>query len=284
MGIDKVIKGPFSYSGNKYRIYKKVLCDIMSNFDKIHEPFLGSGACIYNSNNGGIGMDIDMNVISLHNSMSDKKLIDKIKSSYEEYFPNGRNKDSYLKLRSDFNKSYLIHGTGIENVHLLHILVQLSFNSLLRFSKNGFNVPMGMKEVDFGRIELHMDVFNSKELVFIHGVYKDIDLSQINKDRDLIYLDPPYIASKFQYGGWNREQETELLSYLDNLNDRGYKFILSNTFNHRGVTNDDLIEWSVKYKTRDIKKKYNSWAAAVTSVKYEENTSEVIIYNFDIDI
>lgn len=43
------IKGPFSYSGNKYRIYKSHLSEVMYKFENIHEPFLGSGACIYNS-------------------------------------------------------------------------------------------------------------------------------------------------------------------------------------------------------------------------------------------
>ena len=29
----------------------------------------------------------------------------------------------------------------------------------------------------------------------------------VNKHKDIIYLDPPYIASKFQYGGWDVNDE-----------------------------------------------------------------------------
>lgn len=276
-----IIKGPFSYSGNKYRIYKSTLSNFMSNFDKIHEPFLGSGVCIYNSKNGGIGIDIDKNVVALHNSMFNEKLIESIKNTYNLYFPNGRNSDSYYKLRSDFNELYILNGTDHTNVHMIHILIQLSFNSLLRFSKNGYNVPFGKKECDFDRIELHQKIAISKNIKFINGKYSDLDLNLINKDTDLIYIDPPYIASKFQYSGWDKKEEIELLNYIDNLNNNGYKFILSNTLKHRGEINEDLIKWSEKYKVINIKMSYNSWSAAVKSVKYENDTDEVIILNFE---
>ena len=277
---DIEIKGPFSYSGNKYKIYKSHLSNLMYKFDRVHEPFLGSGVCIYNSNNGGIGIDKDENVIALHNSLFDDNLIDKIKETYKNYFPKGRDKDCYMNLRKDFNKSYLKNKTGQENAHMLHLLVQLSFNSLLRFSKNGFNVPFGMKEVDITRIENHQKVLKSKNIEFKCGSYREIDLSKIDATKDVIYLDPPYIASKYQYGGWNKKDELELLDFLDMINLKGYKFILSNTFIHRKVVNEDLVEWSKKYKVKSINMSYNSWAAAVASVKSENDTQEVIITNF----
>ena len=274
------VKGPFSYSGNKYRIYKSHLCEVMSEFENIHELFLGSGACIYNAQKGGIGIDIDSNVIALHNSLFDEDLISKIKNTYNIYFPNGRDKDSYMNLRKDFNESYVKNGTNSDNVHMLHLLIQLSFNSLLRFSKNGYNVPFGMKEIDIDRITQHQNVIKLKKFKFLCGDYNNFDLNSVDKEKDLIYLDPPYIASKFQYAGWNKEHELELLKYIDNLNNLGYKFILSNTFKHRNVINQDLINWSSKYNIKHIDMSYNSWSAAVKSVKNEKNTDEVIISNF----
>ena len=108
-----------------------------------------------------------------------------------------------------------------------------------------------------------------------------MDISLVDKDRHLIYLDPPYLASKFQYGGWNKENELELLSYLDKINNLGYKFILSNTFSHRGKTNEDLIEWSKSYDVNILDMTYNAWTAAVSTVQEAEGTVEVIIKNFD---
>ena len=277
----ELIKGPFSYSGNKFRIYSKYLETIMSQFERIHEPFIGSGVCLYNSNKGGQGIDIDKNVVELHNSLFDDTLVEKIKDTWNKYFPNGRNKDSYMNLRNDFNKSYVKVGTCSDNVHMLHLLIQLSFNSLLRFSKNGYNVPFGMKEVDFNRIKTHQNIVKMKDISVSCGKYNDLNLSNIDKDKDLIYLDPPYIASKFQYGGWEKDDEILLLEYIDKLNEDGYKFILSNTFSHRKVINQNLIDWSSKYYVKNISMSYNSWAAIVSTVDIEKDTNEVIISNFE---
>lgn len=273
------LKGPFSYSGNKYKIYKSNLKDTMSSFDRVHEPFLGSGACIYNSRKGGTGIDADQNVIALHKAIKRESLHQEMSDAFAKYFPNGRTEEGYYELRKDFNESWTKSGTTDDNAHMLHLLVQLSFNSLLRFSGKGFNVPFGRKEADLERIKNHFDAAKRMELEFIHGKYSDLDLSKVDKERDLIYFDPPYIASKFQYGGWNKEDEIGLLDYIDGLDAKGYKFILSNTFSHRGVTNQDLIDWSRKYTVKPIAKSYNAWAAAVTSVEYEENTKEVLVSN-----
>ena len=276
------IKGPFSYSGNKYKIMKAHLYDVISKYDKIHEPFLGSGVCLYNSNKGGIGIDADVNVIALHNSLKLEGLADSVNDCFLEYFPNGRNEEAYLKLRKDFNEDWKNNGTTNENAHMLHLLIQLSFNSLLRFSRNGYNVPFGRKEADIERIRKHQEISKNIDMSFINGTYSDLPLENVNKENDIIYLDPPYLASKFTYGGWNEPDEIKLLDWIDQLNEMGYKFILSNTLSHRGVKNQRLVEWCEKYIVKYIDKKYNAWAAAVGSVSYENETSEVIVSNFSI--
>jgi len=221
----KEIRGPFSYSGNKYRIWNKHLKDIFSNFNKIHEPFLGSGVCLYNSLNGGIGIDTDENVVALHNALSNVNLVKCMENTYAKYFETGRTKENYLKLRSTFNTDWKLNGINADNVHMLHLLIQLSFNSLLRFSKNGFNVPIGMKEVDFDRIRRHQQIFNTNNISIKQGNYSDLDLNKVDKDNDLIYVDPPYIASKFKYGGWEKEDEIKLLEYIDTRHNQGYKCV-----------------------------------------------------------
>jgi site-specific DNA-adenine methylase len=68
------IKGPFSYSGNKFRIWNKHLKEFFSSYDFIYEPFAGSAVCLYNSNKGGIASDVDRNVVALHNSLKDNSI------------------------------------------------------------------------------------------------------------------------------------------------------------------------------------------------------------------
>jgi len=253
----------------------------MDSYNRIHEPFVGSGVCMYNSKGGGNSIDIDLNVVALHNALKDPNLITKVLDCYNLYFKNSNDlKESFLKLRNDFNNLYSISGhTDSSNVHMLYVLIQLSFNSLLRFGPNGYNVPYGAKEFDLDRIKLHVDLVSKKDINVKHGTYRDLDLSLINRESDLIYFDPPYVASKFQYGGWNKEDEIDLLKFIDELDNLGYSFILSNTFSHRGVDNKELIDWSNRYNSKLIKMSYNAWAARVSSVEREDNTIEVIVTN-----
>jgi DNA adenine methylase len=244
---------------------------------------VGSGVCMYNSNNGGNSIDIDLNVVALHNALKDPGLVSKIEDCYNSYFLNSTDfKKSFLELRKDFNVLYSINGhTDSSNVHMLYVLLQLSFNSLLRFGPNGYNVPYGEKVFDLDRIKSHVNVVVNKDINVKHGTYRDLDLSNIDKENDLIYFDPPYVASKFQYGGWNKSDEIDLLEYIDELDSLGYSFILSNTFSHRGVNNEELIQWSKGYNSKLIKMSYNAWAARVSSVEREDNTVEVVITNIE---
>jgi DNA adenine methylase Dam len=273
-------KGPFSFSGNKTRIWKSHLCDIMINFDRVHEPFIGSGVCVYNSKSGGECIDKDPNVVMLHNALSIPNFDVKVENTYNNYFKNDQTKEKYDKLREEFNIDYIKNGLNFENVDMLYILIQLSFNSLLRFSRNGFNVPYGEKNFDLDRIKKHMSIFSEKEINVSLGDYYDLDLNKINPEVDLVYLDPPYLASKYLYGGWSKENETELLNWIDYINKNGFKFLLSNTFSHRGIENKELMEWSSNYKVKYIDMTYNAWSSRVESVKKEDKTIEVLISNF----
>lgn len=275
-----MLKGPFSYSGNKFRIWKAYLKPVMQRYHKIHEPFVGSGVCVYNSSEGGMCTDVDANVVMLHNSLRDSTLPERIQNVYSMYFQNGSsNKQGYDKLRKDFNDDYNLNGLTLSNVASLYVLVQLAFNSLLRFGPNGYNVPYGEKELDMQRIIEHVNVVLTKDIQVSLGNYDSLNLQKVDVKNDLIYFDPPYVASKFQYGGWNDSDEEGLLKYIDELNKMGYSFILSNTFSHRGEINERLINWSKSYNTKLIKMSYNAWAARVNSVKNEKETIEVLITN-----
>lgn len=274
-----VIKGLFSYSGNKYKIFKKHLENIVLSYDYVVEMFAGSSPLVYNSKVSGYGIDVEPSIIFLHNSLSDLNICKKIEDVYIDFFPDGRNSEGYYNLRNYFNQLFLINGFSESIAPHFHLLVQLSFNSLIRFGPNGYNVPFGRKNIDLDRINNHAKIFIDKKLKFLNCSYLDFDLGVLDKENTLLYFDPPYVASKYQYGGWNLKDELNLLNYIDERANDGWKFILSNTFYHRGVNNQILEEWSKKYNTKIIDKNYNSWSASVKSVVNEKNTIEVIISN-----
>lgn len=271
------IKGPFSYSGNKYKIYKAHLKPIFDEFDQVIEPFAGSAPILYNAKGGGIGSDTNKAVVFMHNSLKIDEIDKKMEEIYHFYFKNGLNKDSYMELRSFFNEKWKLFGFFDEIAPHFLLLCQLSFNSLVRFSKNGYNVPFGMKKPDFNRVLIHSNISKSRNITIFELEYDKLDISLCKNA--IIYLDPPYIASKYQYNGWNVEDDVKLLEYIDNLNKIGRKFVLSNTLYHRGVKNEHLNDWISKYNVKYIDKNYNSWSAAVKSVKNYYKTCEIIVDN-----
>jgi len=151
---------------------------------------------------------------------------------------------------------------------------------MLRFNGKGdFNVPVG--NVDFNRnaynalcdyfeqvqrknIEWHSEDFKQ----FLNGIEY--------QDDDLIYLDPPYLITFSEYNKlWNEETESELLRTLDNLDERGVKFAISNVTHYKGKVNDIFLDWATKYNSYPIKSNY---------ISFNDNSNkifkEVLITNF----
>jgi len=91
-----------------------------------------------------------------------------------------------------------------------------------------------------------------------------------------VYLDPPYLITFSEYNKlWNKETERDLLELLDNLNDRGVKFAISNVTHYRGRVNDIFLEWSRRYNVHSIKSNYISFND--NSIK---QFSEVLVTNY----
>ena len=98
----------------------------------------------------------------------------------------------------------------------------------------------------------------------------------------MVYCDPPYLITTATYnenGGWTENDERDLLELLDNLNDRGVRFALSNVFESKGKSNDILKEWAKKYTVHYIDANYGS-CNYQKKKKNENDTIEVLITNY----
>ncbi len=161
-------------------------------------------------------------------------------------------------------------------------LVLYAFNHQIRFNSRGkYNLPVGKR--DFNKnIRNNLTDFIEKmhqlDIEFIENDYRKININ----DDGFVYADPPYLASTASYnenGGWNEDKERELLDYLDNLNDKGNKFALSNVFKNKDKTNDILIEWSKKYNVHYLNHSYSN--SNYQSKNRNIKTIEVLITNYE---
>lgn len=299
---DKVIRSPFFYVGDKFKLIQEIKTYFPENISNFIEPFVGGGTVFLNVKAKEYLLnDIDSNLIALHlyltNSSSQrevffikaKEIIDKyglsfshignfipdeLKKRYKKTYIAKYNKEAYIKMRNDYNKATL------KEKIVLYLLLIYGFNRMLRFNKKGeFNLPVG--NVDFNTnvfnalnnyfdniLIKHPNWYNSDFRSFLKG----IDF----KKNDFIYLDPPYLITFSEYNKlWSEEEEISLLQILDELNKKNIRFAISNVINYKGRSNSIFFNWSRKYNIHDISSNY---------ISYHDNSikdfREVLVTNY----
>lgn len=297
-----VIRSPFFYVGDKYKLMPQLSELFPKDIDHYIEPFVGGGSSFLNAKGRKyIVNDVDNYVIALHEELgkyadNPEELLEKLyclidfyglscsyreihvpdelKKKYVKTYYSKYNKSSYLRMKEDFNKDQ-------NNILLLYLLLIYGFNHMIRFNASGeFNLPVG--NVDFNKNVYHalmnyLAFRKNNEVVFENSDYQNF-LTQIDiKENDYIFLDPPYLISMSEYNKlWNEEKEIELCSFLDGLHERGIKFGITNLVYHKGKENSTFHTWSKKYNVYDVNSNYISFNDNTVKV----NSKEVFVTNY----
>ena len=165
-----------------------------------------------------------------------------------------------------------------------------SFNYQFRFnSAHEYNNPFGRARSSFNEV---MECNLVKMINRLDGIefssidFVDYDYSVLKKG-DFVYADPPYLLTCGSYNdgkrgfrGWNQDDDIALFKILDELNDKGVKFALSNVSYHKGIANDLLIDWKRQngYHMHKIKINYDNCNYHTKNGK--NKTEEVLITNY----
>lgn len=195
------------------------------------------------------------------------------------------NSSRYLKLRDDFN-----HHTNLEyNYYVtLYVLIVYAFNNQIRFNRKGeFNLPVGKR--DFNKkmrekLSTFIDRLKSGDYSFASHDFRELPTDDWNEST-FVYADPPYLITCATYNeqdGWNETLEKELLTYLDNLNERGIRFALSNVLHSKGKENKILLDWIDRNVDR-YRVIYLDYNYANSNYQTKDKTSkaeEVLIVNY----
>lgn len=187
---------------------------------------------------------------------STKELLKQIDFLIEEYQLSKTNKEGYLKLRDYYNNE---NNSPI----VFYVLVCYAFNYQIRFNKNGeYNMPFGKDRSSFNPSlrQKFIDFVNElhkKNYRFGCNSFDKLSLDNLTND-DFVYCDPPYLNSVASYnenGGWTEEDEKKLLDLLDELNDKGVKFALSNNLKY---DNEILGKWKERYNVHYLNINYSN--------------------------
>lgn len=293
----KFIKSPLNYTGGKYKLLNQILPLFPNKINTFVDLF--AGGCNVSVNikaKSIISNDINQQIIDLYkhfknnsineiensiaNIINKYNLSNSSQNGYEFYNTNSKdglanyNREGYLKLREDYNEN----PTPI----MFYVLVVFAFNNQIRFNKKGaFNLPVNKRDFT-SNMQNHLKSFvksiDELNIDFISKDFRDVEIP----DESFVYIDPPYLATTASYnenGGWNRTLELELLKYLDELNNKGIKFALSNVLESKGNKNQLLIDWSEQYKINYLNYSYSN-CNYQTKDRDKGSTIEVLITNY----
>ena len=282
--MNKIIRSPFFYVGDKYKLMPQLIELFPDKIKTYYEPFVGGGSSflnvradkyILNDNNEWI---IKLHKFFQENKKNKEKIINDIYNIIDSYelscsyrgitVPNDIktqfkktyyakfNKKGYMKIRDKFNIDQ-------SNLLLLYVLLIYGFNHMIRFNKNGlFNLPVG--NVDFNgnvnnAIINYLNFAKNNDMFFSSMDFIDFLDNATYNEGEFIYLDTPYLISNSEYNKtWSEDLERKLYKKLDELNEKGVKFGISNLVYHKEKSNTLLIDWMDKYTVYEINSNYIS--------------------------
>ena len=272
-----VNKSPLNYSGSKdtmFRVINRELpatvetfVDVMGGAFNVGANIVATGSVHYNEIDGRIFGIIKWLI------QNDKfSIIAEVEKCIAEYELGKGLEKPYRVLRDAYNQA----GGCVE----LFVLHMYAFQNLIRFNGNQkFNTPIGVAGYsDDMKRRIESFIPKTKCVVMSNLDYVNMVWDQFPKDT-VFYFDPPYYITSAAYNdgkrggkGWSIKEELELLDILLKLNEKGYKFMLSNVVEHKGKQHVILMNWVKEHGFFMVDAGVSGW-------RYAKN--EVIIKNFE---
>lgn len=234
--IDEKIPQPFlKWAGGKRQLLPEIRKYIPETFHTYYEPFVGAGAVLFDLQpQKAVINDINAELVNVYYAIKDnvEELIEDLKKheNDKDYFYEMRNVDrtpGYEKLSPVKKASRIIY------------LNKTCFNGLFRVNSRGqFNVPFGKYK--------NPQIVNEAVLRAVHDYLSTNEIQIKNTDfvsavasatkGDFVYFDPPYDPvsetasfTSYSLNGFRKEDQIRLRDLCVELDERGVKFLLSNS-------------------------------------------------------
>ncbi|WP_394405805.1 Dam family site-specific DNA-(adenine-N6)-methyltransferase [Streptococcus sp. 20-1249] len=282
----KYIKSPLNYIGGKYKLLNQILPLFPDNINTFVDVFSGGA-------NVGINVTAhkyifnDMNnrineMFRYFQIQSPVKLVQEIERKIDYWELSKTNEKAFLDFRKHYNSK--------PNPLDLYVLSSYSYNYQFRFNNSmEFNNPFGRNRSHFSEnMRNNLLNFTTKlqtlDAVFTDIFFEEFDFSKLTKD-DFVYFDPPYLITTGNYNDgnrgfsdWNEKSEQNLFKIIDDLNELGIRFALSNVTEHKGKTNHLLKNWIIEkgYHVHYLNYNYNN--ASYNSKS--KGSQEVLVTNY----
>lgn len=226
LNTDKTSKPFLRWAGGKTWLVKYLHTLLPSHFNNYHEPFLGGGAIFLSIKPKGISYLSDLNNDLIQTYDTLKTNVDDVISYLKQY---ENSEEFYYRIRDTE------YTCKVQNAAKFIYLNQTSFNGIYRVNLKGkYNVPYGYRSKNF--LEEDNLRLVSKSLKNANLFHSDFDILKSNvKEKDLVFIDPPYTVSHNQNGFikynqklFSLDDQYRLSTMVDTIKSRGAYYILTN--------------------------------------------------------
>ncbi len=227
---------PFlKWAGGKRQLLSQIKPHIPKQFKRYFEPFVGGGALLFDLKpQRAVINDVNAEISNVYQVIRDD--VDALIQDLEQH---QNNPDYFYALRALDRQPDFIHYSALKRASRVLYLNKTCFNGLYRVNQSGqFNVP-------FGRYK-NPNIVNADNLRHVSLFLRRHQVKILNEDfshavkgmrkEDFVYFDPPYdplsdSASFTSYaaGDFGREQQRQLQQLCCRLDERGCRFLLSNS-------------------------------------------------------
>ena len=235
MTKNKLVSPFLKWVGGKRQLLDEITERRPARFNRYFEPFIGGGAVFFHLQPQQATInDANSELINVYHVIKNNP--DELIADLEQH---KNESDYYYLLRSLDRTPSFADLSPVKRASRLIYLNKTCYNGLYRVNSAGeFNTP-------FGRYK-HPNIVNAPIIRAVSNYLNSANVEILNTDyetalatagrNDFVYLDPPYHPvsqtanfTGYVQGGWNEDDQIRLRDTCHNLNDRGVKFLLSNS-------------------------------------------------------
>lgn len=255
-----------SYPGSKAK-YMEFIRKFSIGFDEkpILDAFCGGLGFSMNCGRNVIANDLNPHLINMYKSMKNSSIDDVIKI-INKFKLDDINPEPFYTL----SKEYDLTKNGL----YLYVLHLFAFSSLIRFSNEGLYNAAFAHRAKYSRTSFNksqqtkFNEFKNRQHLF---VFSNKSFEELDFENKNLFIDPPYLSTKFKYTGWSETNEIEL---LDKIKRSKSKFIITNNLSS-DIDNNILYDWALSnsYKIETFVTRYQKQKVGIST------QSEVLIHN-----
>jgi len=192
------IPHPFPYQGSKRGIAKDILPHFPSDVQCLIEPFCGAGAISIAAVSYGLAKRFVLNDLNEPLMKLWAEILERPSLLVDEYeklwvAQNPDRKEFFFRIRAEFNRFHQPH-------HLLYLLARI-VKGAVRYSSEGlFNQSADNRRSGMKPNAMRKNIMGVAQLLSQKATVSSVDFREAAnkaKERDLVYMDPPYQGTSF---------------------------------------------------------------------------------------